>query len=54
VNGLRGETRELWRMEERVKYDIWYFEHWSIGLDLRIMWLTVKDMLFSAKKALFK
>lgn len=54
VNGLRGETKELQKMEERVKYDIWYFEHWTVWLDLRIMWMTVKDMLYSAKKAIFK
>ena len=54
VNGLRGETKELEKMKERVKYDIWYFEHWNVWLDLRIMWMTVKDMLYSAKKAVFK
>ena len=45
VNGYRGETKELWQMEGRVKRDIWYMEHWSIWLDIRIIWLTTK-MLF--------
>ncbi|MBR5928693.1 MAG: exopolysaccharide biosynthesis polyprenyl glycosylphosphotransferase [Prevotella sp.] len=45
VTGFRGETKELWQMEERVKRDIWYMEHWSIWLDIRIVWLTFK-MLF--------
>lgn len=54
VNGLRGETKELEKMKERVKYDIWYFEHWNVWLDLRIMWMTIKDMLYSAEKAVFK
>ena len=45
VNGFRGETTELWQMTERVKRDIWYIENWSIFLDIRIIYLTVKNML---------
>ena len=45
VTGFRGETRELWQMEGRVERDIWYTQHWSIWLDLRIIWMTVKLML---------
>lgn len=44
VTGFRGETKELWQMEGRVKRDIWYIEHWSIWLDIRIIWLTFKSM----------
>ena len=44
VTGYRGETRELWQMEGRVKRDIWYMEHWSIWLDIRIIWLTIKSI----------
>jgi putative colanic acid biosynthesis UDP-glucose lipid carrier transferase len=44
VTGFRGETRELWQMEGRVERDIWYIQHWSLWLDLRIIWLTVKLM----------
>ena len=44
VTGFRGETRELWQMEGRVERDIWYIQHWSFWLDLRIIWLTVKLM----------
>lgn len=44
VNGFRGETKELWQMEGRVKRDIWYIENWSFWLDIRIIWLTVKKM----------
>lgn len=36
VNGLRGDTS----IEERVRYDLWYIENWSIGLDLKIMLKT--------------
>lgn len=44
VTGFRGETSELWQMEGRVKRDIWYMENWSIWLDFRIIWLTVKSL----------
>lgn len=44
VTGFRGETRELWQMEERVRRDIWYVENWSIWLDLRILSLTVRRL----------
>ena len=51
VTGFRGETKELWQMEERVKRDIWYIEHWSIWLDLRIVWMTIKTMFIHDKNA---
>lgn len=51
VNGFRGETKELWQMEERVKRDIWYMENWSIWLDIRIIWQTVKLVLKHDKNA---
>lgn len=40
VTGCRGETKELWQMEERVQKDVWYIENWSFLLDLRIIWKT--------------
>ena len=36
VNGLRGDTS----IEERIRYDIYYIENWSLGLDLKILFLT--------------
>ena len=51
VTGFRGETKELWQMEGRVKRDIWYMEHWSLWLDLRIIWLTAKTMVVHDKNA---
>ena len=44
VTGYRGETKELWQMEGRVKRDIWYIENWSIWLDIRIIWMTMKSI----------
>lgn len=41
VNGLRGETDELWKMEKRVEYDLEYLENWSMVKDLKIVFATV-------------
>ncbi|HEX7387944.1 MAG TPA: undecaprenyl-phosphate glucose phosphotransferase [Castellaniella sp.] len=41
VNGYRGETDTLEKMEKRVEYDLWYINHWSLGLDLKIILMTV-------------
>ncbi len=40
INGLRGETDTLDKMEQRVRFDIEYVERWSLGLDLRILLVT--------------
>ncbi len=37
VHGLRGDTS----IEDRVEYDIWYIENWSLWLDIRILFRTV-------------
>jgi exopolysaccharide biosynthesis polyprenyl glycosylphosphotransferase len=42
ANGLRGDTS----VEERTRYDIWYVENWSLGLDLKILVLTLFRFLF--------
>jgi len=41
VNGYRGETDELWKMEKRVEYDMEYIENWSVWFDFKILFLTV-------------
>jgi putative colanic acid biosysnthesis UDP-glucose lipid carrier transferase len=40
VNGLRGETRSLREMAERIEFDLWYINNWSIGLDISILFRT--------------
>ena len=37
IHGLRGDTD----IKERIEYDIWYIEHWSFWLDVRIIFETV-------------
>lgn len=41
VNGWRGETDTLDKMQKRVEYDLWYIQHWSMWLDLKIILLTL-------------
>lgn len=51
VSGFRGETKTLDEMEGRVKHDIYYIENWSFLLDLKIIWLTVWNMIKGEEKA---
>ena len=46
VHGLRGDTS----IEERVKYDIWYIENWSLWLDIHILWKTVFGGMVNSEK----
>ena len=41
AHGLRGETETVDKMQKRVEYDLYYINHWSIGLDLKIILLTI-------------
>jgi len=41
VNGWRGETDTLIKMEKRVELDLEYINNWSVWLDFKIMFLTV-------------
>lgn len=51
VTGWRGETQTDDQMEGRVRSDIWYMEHWSIWLDLRIILKTIKSVFVHDKHA---
>ncbi len=37
IHGLRGDTD----IKERIEHDIWYIEHWSLWLDIMIIFITV-------------
>lgn len=51
VNGYRGETKELVDMENRVEYDIWYIENWSLLLDIKIIVRTIINILKGEENA---
>lgn len=51
THGFRGETKELSQMEGRVKADIWYMEHWTLLLDLYIIYKTVANVIVGEKNA---
>jgi putative colanic acid biosynthesis UDP-glucose lipid carrier transferase len=42
VNGLRGETETLGKMEARIHHDLDYLRKWSLWLDIWIIFLTVR------------
>ena len=50
VNGLRGDTAQIERMEERIKFDLEYIRNWSPGLDIKIIFKTVA-MVFRDENA---
>ncbi len=41
VSGWRGETDTVEKIQQRVKHDLYYIEHWSVGLDL---WILAKTL----------
>lgn len=45
VNGFRGETKTLDRMQGRVDYDLDYLRNWSLALDLLIILKTIRLLI---------
>jgi putative colanic acid biosynthesis UDP-glucose lipid carrier transferase len=45
INGYRGETTDIKKMQKRIDHDIWYIENWSFWLDIQIIALTVWNMI---------
>ena len=45
VNGFRGETRDLEKMQARIEFDLHYLQNWSLWLDLWIVLRTVGVVL---------
>ena len=46
VNGWRGDTS----LEQRIRHDLWYVEHWSLAMDLRILTLTLGDCILGTQR----
>ncbi|WP_413698799.1 undecaprenyl-phosphate glucose phosphotransferase [Psychromonas sp. KJ10-10] len=41
INGWRGETDTLEKMEKRIEFDLYYIRNWSLLLDIKIVFLTI-------------
>jgi lipopolysaccharide/colanic/teichoic acid biosynthesis glycosyltransferase len=41
VNGFRGETDTLEKMQRRIEHDLYYIDNWSFLLDMKIILLTL-------------
>lgn len=41
INGYRGETDTLDKMEKRVQFDLEYIQNWSLWMDIKIVFATV-------------
>lgn len=50
VNGLRGETETIEKMQARIDYDLYYINHWSLWFDLKIIFMTIVNG-FTGKSA---
>lgn len=50
INGWRGETDTLDKMQMRIKFDLAYIQNWSLFLDLKIIYQTI-FRVFSDKNA---
>lgn len=46
VNGLRGETDTVEKIQQRVEHDLYYIENWSLGFDIRILIKTLFVLVF--------
>lgn len=51
THGYRGEIENDTDIINRIKYDIYYMESWSLLLDLKIIYLTMKNAIKGEKKA---
>jgi exopolysaccharide biosynthesis polyprenyl glycosylphosphotransferase len=41
VNGLRGATDSIDKMQRRVEHDLFYIDHWSVLFDIKILLMTL-------------
>ena len=49
AKGYRGETKEVKQMQDRVKMDVFYIQHWSMTMDIRIIANTFWNMISMQK-----
>jgi Undecaprenyl-phosphate glucose phosphotransferase len=51
ANGFRGETENPELMQKRIEHDLWYLENWSFMLDVKIVFVTIIQMLKGQSRA---
>jgi putative colanic acid biosynthesis UDP-glucose lipid carrier transferase len=51
IHGFRGEIKHMQDINNRVEYDLWYLENWSLWLDTRIILMTAFNMAKGEKNA---
>lgn len=51
VHGLRGEISDPYLMKKRLEYDTWYIENWSLPLDVKIILMTISNVLRGEENA---
>ncbi|WP_353482874.1 exopolysaccharide biosynthesis polyprenyl glycosylphosphotransferase [Haliscomenobacter sp.] len=51
VNGWRGPTEEVYQMEKRVEYDVFYIENWSFWFDCKCIFLTIFNTIKGEENA---
>jgi putative colanic acid biosysnthesis UDP-glucose lipid carrier transferase len=51
VNGYRGGTEEVALMQKRIELDNWYIKNWSLGLDIQILFMTLRKIIVGDSQA---
>jgi putative colanic acid biosynthesis UDP-glucose lipid carrier transferase len=51
IHGYRGEIKMFEDINNRIEYDIWYLENWSLWLDTRIILMTAFNVAKGEKNA---
>ena len=51
VSGFRGEVQKDSDIINRIKFDIFYLENWSVLLDMKIIFRTITNLIKGEEKA---
>ncbi len=51
IHGYRGEIKNIQDISNRIEYDLWYLENWSLWLDTRVILMTAFNMAKGEKNA---
>ena len=49
VNGSRGEIKTIQQVEQRLRYDMEYIRNWTLGFDIKILFLTIAREIISSR-----